>query len=159
MPKRLKNLLQLSLFVFLLPWGCLPYKKLTPVSSSVSKDSVVEKSEETDYKDFFQRRMNNDEINKLKGSRCEVLKEDIDYIYFGYPIDSVVMNPLKVRKESLAGIFPKFAEIEGFHVKQKIYEQIIEPKEPKGQSLTNSLQQQDIQQHHNMQLLILFLAI
>ena len=110
--------------------SCSSYKKSIGVTSHVSKDSVAEKSVETDYKDFFQRRMSNDEISKLKGSRCEILKEDGDYVYFGYPIDSVVMNPLKVRKDSLAGIFPKFAEIEGFHVKRKIYEQIIKPKEP-----------------------------
>lgn len=98
--------------------------------SEIRESKFLDYAIEVNVNKFFKYRMANTEAEKVQGNHCEIIHENNDYVYFGYPIEeSKFIDVLyKVKKESLEKVFPKYKTIEGYMVKSKAFEYSVEKK-------------------------------
>ncbi|MEL6675807.1 MAG: hypothetical protein AAFR61_26605 [Bacteroidota bacterium] len=94
-------------------------------------DQVLAEAEPLSVDSFFQRRMNNRKMEKVKGRRCEILTDDGNFFYVGYPFGPNEAPQLerlyKVDREELLKRFPAYESLEGYHFKERIARLFTDP--------------------------------
>lgn len=107
-------------------------------TAHVREGKDLEKAIERSFVDFFQWRMKNNENEKEQGKKCVILHKNKEFIYFGYPFgfdsNEYIKVLYKTKLNELEEKFPSYADVEGYHIKQKAYEYVIKGKEPKNYS-------------------------
>ncbi|MBI3396405.1 MAG: hypothetical protein HY042_11260 [Spirochaetia bacterium] len=85
---------------------------------------------------FFQKRMEN-RVRKANVGNWEILLEDAEYVYFGYPVfarllsdDRIVQDLFKVETKGLTNFFPGYRTVTGALIKPAIYARITQAGMP-----------------------------
>ncbi len=76
------------------------------------------------FNDFFKKRMNNEQGYKRHSNRYDIVLEDSSFIYYGiikYNLNEevYVTELYKTNRPHTISIFPKYKEIEGYHIRRK----------------------------------------
>lgn len=89
-----------------------------------TQKTELENSTEQSVNEFFQRRMRNNEFEKIAKKSCEILATDSNYVYFGYPYglanERKVDTIFKTNIQALRSQFPAYQTVEGYQIRNKI---------------------------------------
>lgn len=94
------------------------------------KGMFLDRSKRVSVKTFFDRRMES-ELESQLSKDWHIVNEDMDFVYFGQLMSKngyTMINPFyRVYKNKLDTLFPGFREIEGKHIKAKVFQSYIKP--------------------------------
>lgn len=111
---------------------------------SVRKGEHLSEAKMSSVNEFFERRMKNT-IKKIIGNNWEILFEEENRIYYGYPrvklfIDSVYLEEFYfVDKSELAAQFPLYKTFDGIGMRKLVYQSVLEYKKLKSHQISQSL--------------------
>lgn len=94
------------------------------------KGMFLDRSRKVSVNTFFDRRMES-ELESQLSKDWHIVNEDLDFVYFGQLMKQnnfVMINPFyRVDKHKLTEVFPGFRNIEGKHIKAKVFQTYIKP--------------------------------
>lgn len=94
------------------------------------KGMFLDRSRKVSVNTFFDRRMES-ELESQLSKDWHIVNEDLDYVYFGQLMKQnnfVMINPFyRVDKHKLIELFPGFRNIEGKHIKAKVFQTYVKP--------------------------------
>ncbi len=119
--------------------SCTSSLKVNEIKSGAGLEFAVEK----DVNFFFECRMKN-RIKKIQGYNWEILYNDEDFVYFGYPesmfsSEMKVQNLYKVRKDDLQKSFPSYETVEGHHIQRAVSEALHKDEKIESRILLQNL--------------------
>lgn len=94
------------------------------------KGMFLDRSRKVSVNTFFDRRMES-ELESQLSKDWHIVNEDLNYVYFGQLMKKnnfIMINPFyRVDKEKLNNLFPGFRDIEGKHIKAKVFQTYVKP--------------------------------
>lgn len=90
----------------------------------------LDRSQKVTVNTFFDRRMES-ELESQLSKDWYIVNEDLDFVYFGQLMKKnnyTMINPFyRVRKDKLDTLFPGYRNIEGKHIKAKVFQTFVKP--------------------------------
>lgn len=102
--------------------------------SDIRRAVTLQKAIEEDAIFFIKRRMQNQLYDKEVKQKCEIVLDENDFIFYGYPYvigEKVYVDSLfKTNKKEVELLFPAYKNTQGYHVKKLVYDSVLRERLP-----------------------------